>query len=204
MKRKSYDTVSEAMADLKKLGYTIDFSILTDEQCLKCHLTATVLSPDEFEIDHFYRFEGDSDPGDSMIVYAISSKNNNLKGIVINAYGLYSDNASSAIVKKLDTHPEHEPMDIIDNITHYFKNKNDRQDESSPKGTCPVCWGFQEYDGKIRTLFKDKQIDVNNHKDSYMIIQDFMKHNIDRVQLRKGVVTDCPNCSNNLTKKVTL
>lgn len=104
MKRKSYDTVTEAMTDLKKLGYTIDFSILTDKECLVCHLTASELSPDDFEIDHFYRFEGDSDPGDQMIVYAISSNKNNLKGIVVNAYGIYSDSASSAIVKKLNMH----------------------------------------------------------------------------------------------------
>ncbi|QHI36166.1 hypothetical protein IMCC3317_15250 [Kordia antarctica] len=104
MKMKSYDTVTEAMTDLNKLGYTIDFSILTDKECLVCHLTATELSPDDFEIDHFYRFEGDSDPGDEMIVYAISSNKNNLKGIVVNAYGVYADNASSAIVKKLNMH----------------------------------------------------------------------------------------------------
>ena len=105
MKRKCYDTVTEAMADLKKMGYTIDFSILTAKECLICHITATELSPDDFEIDHFYRFEGDSDPGDQMIVYAISSTKNNLKGIVVNAYGIYADNESSAIVKKLNTHP---------------------------------------------------------------------------------------------------
>ncbi|MCK0158516.1 phosphoribosylpyrophosphate synthetase [Cellulophaga sp. F20128] len=105
MERKSYDTVTEAMADLKKLGYTIDFSILTDKECLICHLTATELSPDDFEIDRFYRFEGDSDPGDEMIVYAISSTKNDLKGVVVNAYGIYSDNESSAIVKKLNMHP---------------------------------------------------------------------------------------------------
>ncbi|MDW5289057.1 phosphoribosylpyrophosphate synthetase [Formosa sp. PL04] len=105
MERKNYDTVTEAMTDLKKLGYTIDFSILSDKECLICHLTSTVLSPDDFEIDHFYRFEGDSDPGDEMIVYAISSNKDNLKGIVVNAYGIYADNASSAIVKKLNTHP---------------------------------------------------------------------------------------------------
>lgn len=105
MMQKSYDTVTEAMTDLKKLGYTIDFSILTDKECLICHLTATELSPDDFEIDQFYRFEGDSDPGDEMIVYAISSNKNNLKGIVVNAFGIYADNTSSAIVKKLNAHP---------------------------------------------------------------------------------------------------
>tara|TARA_R110002049_G_scaffold189489_2_gene357857 strand:+ start:303 stop:626 length:324 start_codon:yes stop_codon:yes gene_type:complete len=106
MERKSYDTVTEAMAALKKLGYTIDFSILTDKECLICHLTATELSPDDFEIDHFYRFEGDSDPGDEMIVYAISSTKNDLKGVVVNAYGIYSDNEASVIVKKLNMHPK--------------------------------------------------------------------------------------------------
>lgn len=197
MKQKSYDTVSEAMTDLKMLGYTIDFSLITEKECLICQLTATVLSPDDFEIDDFYRFEGDSDPGDEMIVYAISSKNDNLKGLVVNAYGLYADNTSSAIVKKLNAHPVNRNTDIFDDITSYFKNKNSKKEEASPKGTCPVCWGFQEYDGKIRRLLEDKQIDVNNHKDSYMIIQDFMKNNIDGIKLKEGIVTDCPNCSNN-------
>ena len=86
-------------------------------------------------------------------------------------------------------------MDIIDNITHYFKNQDDQKKDISPKGTCPVCWGIQQYDGKIRTLLKDKQIDVNNHKDRYMIIQNFMKYNVDGIQLKKGVVSDCPSCS---------
>ncbi len=107
MKRKNYDTVTEAMTGLKKNGYTIDFSILAEKECLICHLTANVLSPDEFEIDHFYRFEGDSDPGDEMIVYAISSKIDERKGIVVDAYGLYAENAASEIVRKLNAHPKH-------------------------------------------------------------------------------------------------
>jgi hypothetical protein len=158
------------------------------------------LSPDDFEIDDFYKFEGDGNPGDEMIVYAISSKSKNLKGIVVNAYGMYANNASSAIVKKLNTAPKQGTVDIIDNITHYVKNKNKKEEESSPEGTCPICWGRQQYDGKIRDLLKDKQIDVNNHKDSYMLIQDFMKHNIDGIKLKGSVVTDCPNCSGELNK----
>lgn len=92
-------------------------------------------------------------------------------------------------------------MDIIENITHYFKNQNDKKKESSPKGTCPVCWGYQQYDGKIRDLLRDKQIDINNHRDSYMLIQDFMKHNIDGIKLKEGIVSDCPNCSDQKTYK---
>ncbi len=87
-------------------------------------------------------------------------------------------------------------MDIINNITHYFKNQDDKKKASSPKGTCPVCWGYQQYDEKIRDLLEDKQIDINNHKDSYMIIQDFMKQYIDGIQLKESVVSDCPSCLN--------
>jgi hypothetical protein len=107
MERKTYDTVTEALTGLKKLGYKTDFTILNDLESQDRHSESTVLSPDDFEIDDFYRFEGESDPGDGMIVYAISSKIKNLKGIVVNAYGMYANQAISAIVKKLDTHPNH-------------------------------------------------------------------------------------------------
>lgn len=94
-------------------------------------------------------------------------------------------------------------MDIIDNIIQYFKSNNNKE-EPSPEGTCPVCWGYQQYDGKIRTLLKDRQIDINNHKDSYMLIQDFMKHNIDEIKLKDGIVTDCLNCSTEIANDLTI
>lgn len=85
-------------------------------------------------------------------------------------------------------------MDIIDNIIDYFKSDKSQEENSSPEGTCPVCWGYQEYDGKIRTLLKDKQIDVNNHVDSYTIIQEFVKTNIDGIKLLDAEVKNCPTC----------
>lgn len=92
-------------------------------------------------------------------------------------------------------------MDIIDNIIHYFNNNKGDNLETSPKGTCAVCWGHQQYDGKIRKLLKDRQISINNHKDSYMLIQDFMKHNIDGIQLKEGIVSECPKCSSKNIKE---
>jgi len=100
-KNYSYQTVSEAMNELSKRGYTTDFSIIVEKECLVCNQTAKQLSPDEFEIDETYRFEGDTDPGDEMIVYAISSIEHKLKGLVVNAYGVYSDSLTSKIVSKL-------------------------------------------------------------------------------------------------------
>lgn len=97
----SYDTVTEAIRGLTKRGYTLDFDILTEEECLICRQSKKQLSPDDFEIDEIHRFEGDSDPGDAMIVFAISAPGHNLKGYVVNAFGVYADTASSKIVSKL-------------------------------------------------------------------------------------------------------
>lgn len=103
MDNKSFDTVSEAVRELQKQGYTLDFSLLADKECLICKKTAVELSPDDFDIDQIHRFEGDTDPGDEMIVYAISSVSKNVKGIVVNAFGTYADSSSAAIVKKLNS-----------------------------------------------------------------------------------------------------
>ncbi|MEO8934954.1 MAG: phosphoribosylpyrophosphate synthetase [Xanthomarina sp.] len=101
MRQKSYDTVSEATNDLLKRGYNTNFALMNDQECLICNKTSVQLSPDDFEIDEIHRFEGNTDPGDEMIVYAISSPKFDMKGVVVNAYGMYADNNASAIVKKL-------------------------------------------------------------------------------------------------------
>jgi hypothetical protein len=103
-KNNYYETVSEAVNDLIKRGYTVDLSILSEEDCLVCNDTSVQLSPDEFEIDETYRFEGSTDPGDEMIVFAVSSLKHDIKGVVVNAYGMYSDSATSKIVERLKNH----------------------------------------------------------------------------------------------------
>ena len=99
-----YETVSEAINDLAKRGYTTDFKIHAENEKLICQKTFVQLSPDDFEIDETYRFEGETDPGDEMIVFAIASKKNKLKGILVNGYGTYADVSTSKIVEKLMEH----------------------------------------------------------------------------------------------------
>lgn len=102
--RKSYDTVSQAMNDLMKRGYTTDFSLKAAEDCIVCKKSNLSLSADEFVIDEIYRFEGETDPGDEMILYAISSDEHQVKGMILNAYGIYADSETSKIVKELEKH----------------------------------------------------------------------------------------------------
>lgn len=94
----TYDTLSEAVNDLKKRGYTEDFGLRQD--CIECAKQGLYLHPEDFMIDEFYRFEGNSNPDDSSVVYAISSKQG-LKGVLIDAYGIYSEYMTEELVKKL-------------------------------------------------------------------------------------------------------
>lgn len=92
-------TLSEVLNKLKKEGYTTDFNL--KENCLVCNGNSLTLHPDEFVVDRHYRFEGHTDPGDEAIVYAISSVKNDLKGVLVNGYGIYSDNMTDEMVKAL-------------------------------------------------------------------------------------------------------
>lgn len=109
---KNYDTVTEAIEGLKERGYTHDFAIADGEDCIVCHKQLVKLSPDEFKIDEYYRFEGPSDPGDEMIVYALSSDKFNIKGTIVNAFGIYADNIPAALIEKLSVNPKaaHAPL----------------------------------------------------------------------------------------------
>jgi hypothetical protein len=102
--KESYGTLSETINGLKKEGYTLDFNIR--QECLVCSITNTVLSPDDFEIDKVYRFEGMSNPDDQAILYAISSPKFDVKGVLVNGYGISADGATDAMIEKLKTHHE--------------------------------------------------------------------------------------------------
>lgn len=102
--KESFGTLSETINALSQLGYTHDFNI--NDECLVCHKTHVILSPEEFQIDKVYRFEGASDPDNQSILYAISSINSDIKGVLVNGYGISSDESTSKLVEKLKTHSE--------------------------------------------------------------------------------------------------
>lgn len=97
---KKYTTLSEAINDLINRGYTFNFNIKSD--CIECVEENIQLQPDEFEIDEVHRFQEMSDVDNESILYAISSTQNSLKGLLVNAYSIYADTASANLIEKLN------------------------------------------------------------------------------------------------------
>ncbi|WP_445711288.1 phosphoribosylpyrophosphate synthetase [Flavobacterium sp.] len=95
---RNYDTLSEAINDLISEGYTYDFNLNPD--CIKCASLKIEIHPEDFEVDAFYRFEGMSSTDDNSILYAISSKEG-IKGLLVDAYGMYSESLNEEMIQKL-------------------------------------------------------------------------------------------------------
>jgi hypothetical protein len=98
----SPDTVTGALKELKQRGYTVDFNIAFDK--IICSDNKICLDPHEFEIVEVFRFEGDTNPSDEDVVYAIESKDGKIKGALSSAYGTYAETASADMMKKLSMH----------------------------------------------------------------------------------------------------
>jgi hypothetical protein len=94
----TYDTVSEATNGLRQRGYDVDYNLEFD--CITSAHAPVSLRPSEFEITEVYRFEGNSDPADEAVVYAIESKHGE-KGVLVNGFGISADAVSDEMIEKL-------------------------------------------------------------------------------------------------------
>lgn len=95
----AYDTVTGALNGLRERGYKRNFNLAFDK--LNCMDEDMCLNPSDFEITEVYRFEGETNPADEDIVYAVEAQNGEIKGVLSMAYGIYADAASEEMIKKL-------------------------------------------------------------------------------------------------------
>jgi hypothetical protein len=91
-----YATITEAIEQLKKQGYTLDFNLEKNRLKVGEH----EYTADEFEIVDLYRYEGQSDPADEATVYALANKSG-IKGILVSGYGASANEASTETLKQL-------------------------------------------------------------------------------------------------------
>ena len=94
---KHFETVTEAMEDLRQRGYTHEF--VPKQNHLEEIKTHTKVRSEEFHVDEYHRFEGTSDPGDEMTVYGITTTNG-LKGVFMSALGAYANEFSKELMDK--------------------------------------------------------------------------------------------------------
>jgi hypothetical protein len=98
MNMKTFDTLSQAITNLEQRGYVSDFNL--HPEWIECAPLNRKFLPHEFHVDEVHRFEGMNNPDDSSILFAISSSDG-VKGLLIDAYGMYADSLSPVMIEKL-------------------------------------------------------------------------------------------------------
>lgn len=104
MIKHNIEPLSKVMEKLRKRGYTLDFILEKNELSSSDRtVDSRKYSPKQLRIDNEYRFEGESNPSDLSILYAISTENGT-KGLVVNSYGAQADLDLNEFIKNIDKH----------------------------------------------------------------------------------------------------
>jgi hypothetical protein len=93
---KREEPLQRVLEDLARRGYTEHFQAVDDG--LKALGSGERFAAGDLMIRGYYRFEGTSDPDDAAIAYAIETRSG-VRGILVDAYGVYSDPTTSAVLK---------------------------------------------------------------------------------------------------------
>lgn len=93
-------TMTSCLNSLTKVGYDVQFKV-TEEGKLQSLTTKVEFAADEVKITNFYRFEGESDPSDSAILYAIKTDTGE-KGTLIDAFGIYNEPLVDDFLKEVE------------------------------------------------------------------------------------------------------
>lgn len=96
--KNSYTSLSVAIQDLQRQGYTEDFNLC--DAGLEHKHKKRIHAATELNVIKFYRFEGASNPADNTILYVIETTSGD-KGLLVDAYGMYAGNVPRELIEKL-------------------------------------------------------------------------------------------------------
>jgi hypothetical protein len=87
---------------LKQDGFTQDFTVVNGRLQTIGHDSEKSYAPDEVTIVDFYRFEGESNPDDMSILYALEARDG-VRGTISSAYGTYGDSDALEFLTQVET-----------------------------------------------------------------------------------------------------
>ena len=93
------DTLTEAMSHLQAEGYTGNWFATPDHR-LRSNESGEVIDPADVEIDHILRFEGQSDPGDMVILFALRTPSGE-RGLYSAPFGAMTPPEDSEVIARM-------------------------------------------------------------------------------------------------------
>ena len=100
---RAMETLSEAIRRLERRGFRSAFRA-TPDGSLELE-GGTPIAPETLVVDETVRFEGQSDPEDEAVVFALRSQDGRIRGTFVAAYGPQMDPACAAVLHRLPPDP---------------------------------------------------------------------------------------------------
>jgi hypothetical protein len=94
------ETLSAAIERLGRAGF--DESFLARSGKLYASNGGQLYDPEDLLVREVVRFEGESDPGDSSVLFALRSCDGSIRGTFVAGYGTAADPESAAVVCRLE------------------------------------------------------------------------------------------------------
>ena len=97
------ETLTEAVARLRLAGFREDFR--ATPRGLRAAATGATYEPESLEIEEVVRFEGETDPADQAILFALRSGTDGVKGTYASAYGPTTGPLDAEVLHRLGRAP---------------------------------------------------------------------------------------------------
>jgi len=98
-KNNQYETMVEALEQLKNKGYTHNFQVNEHGHLVEGEEVSFL--PSQVELKEFHRFEGLTNPSDMSILYALETSSG-LRGTVVDAYGVSGSETVSNFMNQVN------------------------------------------------------------------------------------------------------
>ena len=99
LEKEHMTTLVSCINKLEQAGYVTQFKAMPEG--LMSLTSQKTFTPAQVKIVHFFRFEGESDPSDSSILYALEAWDGE-KGTLVEGYGKESDLHITAFIKQVN------------------------------------------------------------------------------------------------------
>jgi hypothetical protein len=93
------EDLAHAVERLTRAGYRDDFR--AERGGLRAVRAGQLFEPEALVVEQVERFEGESDPGDEVVVFALSSESSGTRGTYVVTYGTYIDPIDAEMVRRL-------------------------------------------------------------------------------------------------------
>jgi hypothetical protein len=95
----SMDTLTDSTRRLQADGYTANL-YASDDSMLRCDSWPDAVDPETVQVDDMRRFEGQSDPADMVILFAITTQDGH-RGLYTPAFNAQTPPEDAAVIKAL-------------------------------------------------------------------------------------------------------